>query len=1233
MKCLFSLIGLCFSSLAFAQGFTPEEAVKRMQVPPGFQVKIVACEPMIRQPLSIDFDERGRMWVLQYLQYPKPNGLKAVKQDQYLRTVWDRVPEPPPKGPKGADRITICYDPDENGRYQKSKDFVSDLNLASGFCIGNGGVYVAQPPYLLFYADKNKDDVPDGDPEVCLTGFGIEDSHAFANSLQWGPDGWLYGAQGSTVTAKIINPAKPKDAPIEFQQGIWRYHPKTKQFELFSEGGGNTFGLDFDKHGQVIAGTNFGGKAMLHQMQGAYYVKGFAKHGPLHNPYAYGYFEHVPYKNFKGGHVTCGGIIYQADAYPKEYHDQYIACNLLSNALYWHKMTPKGATFEAEHGGDFLIANDTWFRPVDCFQGPDGSVYVADWYDKRANHVDPIDDWDKSNGRIYKIEYVGERRDKGDRSDKGEPNRVSGQSNPQTFDLIKKTAMELADLLRHPNKWWRNQARRLLAEKGADKATIAKLRIWATEETGVVALEALWALYGIRWFDEALAFELLNHPDDYVRAWTVRLMGEYFHDSEKIEKKLYDRCCDLAESEEASPIVLAQLAATAKYLPDPFGAELADMLATSRETSPVDPALPLMYWWAVESHQKHFSHPCTLTMQATKKPEKLFVLERFARFATFTNHREISLLVFSSYADCNHALLTGIDQGLGTSVNKETKEVLLRVLHTMDAGDSVDPLVPRLLVRLGDGPAYRTLLKQADDSKLSDAERLKKFGLLAELRKPDALPLFFDTFQHSKSEALRLGSLNAMQSYTDERVGETVLALFPTLTGKLRQQAQFALLSRQNTALTLLQLVEKGTVQSKEIAPIQLQPLLAYNDPVINKLIEKHWGKIGAATPGEKLARVGAINNYFNHNKAGDALKGKTLFTKNCAVCHTLFGEGGKVGPDLTTADRKNRTYLLTHIVDPSLYIRPEFVSYNVTLADGRKLVGMVGESTAESITLLNVVANQVQKTSIAKATIEEMLPSPVSLMPEKLLDVMKNEEIADLFAYMQAEAPAKKEIDKEPSKKLKVLLISGSLEYKSDESLALLQKHLEANYPVECSRAFRKADDDLPGLEGLETCDVAVFFTRRLNINGEQLERVKKYALSNKPIVGIRTASHGFQNWLEMDKDVFGGDYKNHYKAGPKCEIKLTENQKEHPILQGFKSYESNASLYRNKDIAKGVTVLLTGKTTENTEPIAWARERKGGNMFYTSLGHPDDFKKDSFIRLLTNAIFWTAGRELPAK
>jgi hypothetical protein len=229
---------------------------------------------------------------MQYLQYPNPAGLKRVKVDRYSRTIYDRVPEPPPKGPKGADRLTILEPDPANPSRLRGRDFLSGLNLASGFAFGHGGVYVLQTPYLLFYPDRDRDDVPDRDPDVSV-----------ANSLTWGPDGWLYGCQGSTVTANIRG--------IEFQQGVWRYHPLSHKFELFCEGGGDSWGLDLDRFGNLLYSTNVGGYAMLHGVQGGYYWKSFGKHGALHNPHAYGYFDHVPHTDFRGGHVTVGGIVYR----------------------------------------------------------------------------------------------------------------------------------------------------------------------------------------------------------------------------------------------------------------------------------------------------------------------------------------------------------------------------------------------------------------------------------------------------------------------------------------------------------------------------------------------------------------------------------------------------------------------------------------------------------------------------------------------------------------------------------------------------------------------------------------------------------------------------------------------------------------------------------------------------------------------------------------------------------
>jgi len=211
----------------------------------------------------------------------------------------------------------------------------------------------------------------------------------------------------------------------------------------------------------------------------------------------------------------------------------------------------------------------------------------------------------------------------------------------------------------------------------------------------------------------------------------------------------------------------------------------------------------------------------------------------------------------------------------------------------------------------------------------------------------------------------------------------------------------------------------------------------------------------------------------------------------------------------------------------------------------------------------------------------------------------------------------------------LEVCLVSGSLEYKSDESLAVLEEYLEKSYAIRCTRAFRKSDDDLPGLENLEHCDAMLLFTRRLSPSPQQLERIKRYCRGGRPIVALRTASHAFQNWLELDKEILGGDYQGHYGNTNPTQVAVAKGAEKHPVLAGFAPFVSSGSLYKNPKVAADTTVLLTGSIPGHSEPVAWTRLNHGGRLVYCSLGHPDDFRQPAFRRFLVNALFWTTRRD----
>ena len=966
---------LFLASVLRAQERSPEASLARARPGDGLEVRLVAAEPLIRQPVSISFDPSGRMWVLEYLQYPNPAGLKRVAQDQFLRTKWDQVPPPPPRGPRGADKLTILSNPNGKGRYQSAKTFVDGLNLATGFALGQGGVFILQAPYLLFYPDKDNDDRPDAPPEVLLSGFGMEDSHAHANSLQWGPDGWLYGAQGSTVTARIRG--------IEFQQGIWRYHPVTKQFELFSEGGGNTWGLDFDKDGEIISGTNFGDVACLHQRQGAYHIKGFAKHGPLHNPHTYGYFDHIPYKGFQGGHVTCGGIVYQGGALGEKRENQYIAGNLLSSVVNWHELSPNGSSFTATHGGMALNPRDTWFRPIDLLVGPDAGVYVVDWYDKRATHLDPLDNWDKTNGRVYRL-------------------HAPGFQTIQPFDLSKESNTELVLRLSHPNVWMRREARRLLGERKASHQS-ATLRKMVREGLPQTALEALWALHGTGGLDEAFSLECLVSRHPSVRMWAMRLAC----DDHTISREMLGRLTTLLKS-DPSAMVRAQAACSAKRLPPVDNLAILGSLISHDEDLD-DPQIPLLLWWALEeSAGKDPLQTAEWASQPAIWNQSIFtrhLAERLARRLIADNipaeNQALAVLWKSAPASGRSLLATGIAKGLAGTAHHRTPPELATVVDDLMQAPRANPQFLEISARLGSAVAKNKAQADCSSQQTPAARRIQLLGLLAQTSpawtRENLLPLVLNQME---PVAVRRAATELLAGLPESDWAPKLLENLATLPPEITGPGRRLLLSRASTARAFLSkldaLPQTGAAPSREEA----QALMELKDPQVTAWVEKKYGKL-ASVSGEKQARISYIDLMVGRLPPGDPKRGKELFTKQqCASCHTLFGEGIKLGPDLTTADRGSRRALITHIVEPSGAIRPEFQAQVVETTDGKFFTGLIVENTPDSITLADV---KNFRTKIPRSQVESITPANNSLMPEKLLDGLTDEQLADFFAYLMA--------------------------------------------------------------------------------------------------------------------------------------------------------------------------------------------------------------------------------------
>lgn len=968
---------------------SPTEEWADFRPKPGLAVDLIASEPAIRQPLCINFDERGRMWVVQYIQYPFPQGLKVVEYDQYIRAKFDKVPAPPPHGERGHDVVTILEDVDHDGSFKKAKTFVDGLNIATSALPGRGGrgpndygVWVMNPPYLLFYPDANRDDVPDGDPIVHLSGFGLEDTHAVASNLTWGPDGWLYGTQGSTCTAKVKVEITHDPTTIDFLgQAIWRYQPETHRFEVFAEGGGNTFGLEFDDAGRAYSGTNWGKYRGLHYVQGGYYLKSWGKHGPLTNPYAFGFFDHMPHTG-NADRLSHTFIVYGGGLLGDEYTGKILSPNPLQSRLQVTRLEPVGSSYQTIEEPYMVTCEDGWFRPVDLKAGPDGALYVADMYEPRISHVDPRDTWDRTTGRIWRVRPA------------------DWKPGLKPFDLETASAADLVARLASRNRWERTTARGMLALHG-EGSVIAELRRTVTENHGRTALDALWALNEVGGFDTATAIVGMEHPYAPVRTWAVRLLGDT--KDQPIATAAYAAMRELA-GRETDPQVRSQLASTAKRLPAAQALPLIDDLLT-HDADANDVHIPLLLWWAVED--KAVSHPAD-TLAAFAEGElwrypiaRQVILPRLAhRYAadlTQSNQAAlVKLLEAAPGKPGREALLSGVKEGLAGARLNELGSSLRNVLLATGDAD--------VALRLGDPEAVKAALLTVRDDSRDAAKRIQTIETLAQVGDGAAVPALLDAAKHSKVDGVKKAAIAALGRFDDAAIGPELVAIYPGIVGRseLRAATLSTLLSRSAWTVVLLKAVDAGAIRRTDLGIAQVERVREHADPAVATLADKLFGKRTQPTSAEHAQEIARVSRLVTTG-TGDAAAGRETFTARCAVCHTLFGQGAQVGPDLTGYERRNVEFLVTSVVDPSAYVREEYTVFRVRTKGGETLVGLITARGPDGITIEDAAR---QKTTVAKDQIREERALPASLMPEGLLEGLNDQQVRDLFKYLSSDKP-----------------------------------------------------------------------------------------------------------------------------------------------------------------------------------------------------------------------------------
>jgi putative membrane-bound dehydrogenase-like protein len=921
------------------------------------------------------FDDRGRLWVAECYAYPH------------------KVPAADAK-----DRILVFEDTDGDHVLDSRKVFVEGLNLLSGLAVGFGGVWAGAAPDFMFFPDADGDDVPDGPPRILLDGWGAHDTHETLNSFIWGPDGWLYGCHGVFTHSAVGKPGTPEADRVKINAGIWRYHPVRHEFEVFSEGTSNPWGVDFNDLGHAFQ-TACVIPHLYHVIPGARYQRQAGQH---FNPYTFDDIKtiarhrhwtghhhearHAVSDEIGGGHAHSGACIYLGGAWPEHHRGKLFMNNIHGARLNEDRLTPAGSGYVGDGEPDFLFANDSWSQFISLQVGPDGQMVLIDWYDRTQCHQQRHA-VDRGNGRIFKVVY--------------------GESKPVRVNLARESDAELVDLLGHGNDWFVRHARRLLQERAAAGRLAADTPRLLREKLAAAAkapkkLRVIWAMHVTGQLDEAGLTRLLDDPEPAVRGWAIQLAAE----RKNVSPPMLERFAKLAAS-DLSPVVRLALASALQRIPPPARYPIATALVAHAEDAG-DHNLPLMDWYAIEP-------------LVTLDPERAVDLAAVSRIPTVSKfivrrlafdesgYESLVERLASADAATRKWMLAEIVAALAARGRMAAPPAWQRgwEILSADSDEGVLRLARLVAVRFGDPRVVPQMRAVVADAKADAAARRDALAALV-AAKDEGLPPVLQKL--IADPVIRKDVLAALASVPHDDTPKSIIAGYQALPADGRQAAIATLVSRPAWTLALLDAIAAERVPRDHLSAFTVGQLSRSNDVRVVEKLRSVWGTV-RATPAD---RQGDFDRWrFELGaaamKQADLSHGRLTFAKTCGGCHQLHGEGGRIGPDLTGSNRADLEYLLANLLDPSAIVGRDYQTTIVITDDGRSIAGIVVQETPTSVTM----QTPTERVTVSLDEIESRVLSPQSLMPENQLAQLAPEAARDLVAYLrhptQVPLPAEK--------------------------------------------------------------------------------------------------------------------------------------------------------------------------------------------------------------------------------
>lgn len=973
---------------------TAAAAARSFQLPPGFQVTVVAAEPEIRQPIAMSFDARGRLWVAENYTYAEAGVNFATNL---------------------LDRVVILEDRDGDGRAEGRKVFWDQARILTSVLPVADGAYVLCPPQLLFLRDSNHDDIPDGAPEIILDGFQTTTgkSHTFANGLKVGPDGWIWGRVGISSAARIGAPGTPETDRVEMRGGVWRYHPGRRVVEAVAHGTTNPWGLDWDALGEAFFINTVIGH-LWHAVPGSHLQR---MHGDDVLVRAYALMPQIAdHHHFDtgagwtrsratadgvvsaasdglgGGHAHAALLVYQGTNWPAAYRGGVFAWNLHGRRMNRERVERLGTGFVGRHEPDLFQSGDPWIRVIEMLEGPEGGVYLADWSDTGECHEH--DGVHRGSGRIYRITH--------------------GPTAPvRVPDLAKAPFEDLERWVFDPNEWTSRMAIRALALRKEDEGrweSAARLRAaYQRAGRGRDGVRVLWALNAMGTWTPDWMLARTGDEDEAVRVWAVRLLSDAYAPQDGSRSAVAAWPADVTErvfqrwvrmgGKDSSGLVRRYLASALQRMPSGPRAELARALV-SRPEDQSDESQALMVWYGIEPLGAVDPGLLSGIAEVSRMPlVRRFVARRLAEELGGKTMALERLLAWGAGQDA--AAKLEILRGMGSAVRGLRRvakpagwDAFAAAARTAGEGEG-QGLVRELEVVFGEGRAVGELKRLLEDGTADPLARKSAIRALVEAGATDIAPVLKKL---ANDGALRLAALVGLLELGDPGAAEAALGRYAWMGIEERPVLVAALVARPGPAAELLKAMEAGKVLRSDLTPFLAGQVQRMGDRALTAQLERVWGTV-RSSGAEKRRQIDGWRASLTPEELGraDLSAGRLVFQQSCGVCHRLYGIGGDVGPDLTGSGRANLDYLLENVVDPGAVVAVEQRLTRAELKDGRVLSGLLKDVNDRTVT----VVMPGESVTVARSEVVQLETLNESAMPEGLLESLPRSSVRDLIGYL----------------------------------------------------------------------------------------------------------------------------------------------------------------------------------------------------------------------------------------